>query len=780
MTYEAGSGPSAEESFEASGANLTADITVTAPTNFEVSTTSGSEFGPSVTLTQTGGVVAGTTVYVRLKDNLTINTYNEDITLTSTGADAVDVSVTGEVTAPPPPPATLPYFQDFEGTANEVYFDNYNDVNNFVIGTATNNGGSKSMYISNDSGTSNAYTKTTEDEADTYIDIDLTNATNPYITFDWKSNGNLFNGSAFDFGDLYVLDSNLDYTLINTEGEFVNNSNWTTVTYDLSAFAGEVISINFYWYNDDSSYGNNPPFAIDNIYINDLITWESVAWSNTTGPTATDDVLIKDDLTVSSDLSALTMEIESGHTVTVSSSKNLTVVNSIENNGAIVIENNANLLQTNNVSNTGSGTYKVKRNSNALKRLDYTMWSSPVVGQNLLAFSPNTIASRFYTYNAATDLFNSVTPSTTAFDAGKGYLIRMPDNHPTTATLWNGEFNGTVINNGDISVTATDDTYNAVGNPYPSAIEADDFINDNAITEPLYFWRKENNSANSSYATYTTAGGTANSGDPSSLAPNGVINVGQGFIAKTTSANLVFNNAMRVADNNNQFFRTQNNVERNRIWLNLTADNGASYQTMVAYMTGATENVDATIDGKPFQTASTSLTSLISNESYVIQGRALPFDDNDSVALRFTTDVNGTFTITKANVDGLFANGQEVFIQDNLAGTISLLDSPYTFASNAGTFDNRFEIVYKTTLSNNSFDTAESLIAFVNNNNELTINTKNTIAEIQLFDVTGRLLLNQKEVNNTLFTTPSIWNNSIGILKVTTTNGETISKKIKL
>ncbi|MEZ5173115.1 MAG: hypothetical protein R2850_06335 [Bacteroidia bacterium] len=71
FSYQEGNGPSNELSFDVNGTDLTANITVTAPANYQVSTTSGSGFGSSVTLTQSGGVVASTTIYVRMIAGLT-------------------------------------------------------------------------------------------------------------------------------------------------------------------------------------------------------------------------------------------------------------------------------------------------------------------------------------------------------------------------------------------------------------------------------------------------------------------------------------------------------------------------------------------------------------------------------------------------------------------------------------------------------------------------------------------------------------------------------------
>ncbi|MDT7831105.1 lamin tail domain-containing protein [Flavobacteriaceae bacterium S356] len=97
LDYFENNGPSAEGSFNVSGANLTVDITVTAPTNFEVSTTSGSGFGSSVMLAQTGGTVNATTIYVRMVSGLGVNTYNGDVTMSSTGATNQTMAVSGTV-----------------------------------------------------------------------------------------------------------------------------------------------------------------------------------------------------------------------------------------------------------------------------------------------------------------------------------------------------------------------------------------------------------------------------------------------------------------------------------------------------------------------------------------------------------------------------------------------------------------------------------------------------------------------------------------------------------
>ncbi len=86
--------PSPEQSYTVSGVNLTADIVITAPADFQLSLTSGGTFGSSVSLSPTSGVVGATPIYVRF-DRATEGTSNGNITHTSTGATQVDVAVSG-------------------------------------------------------------------------------------------------------------------------------------------------------------------------------------------------------------------------------------------------------------------------------------------------------------------------------------------------------------------------------------------------------------------------------------------------------------------------------------------------------------------------------------------------------------------------------------------------------------------------------------------------------------------------------------------------------------
>ena len=342
-------------------------------------------------------------------------------------------------------------------------------------------------------------------------------------------------------------------------------------------------------------------------------TWTSFgggSWDNGT-PNSTKAAIIATTFTSAGggvgSFSACSLTVNSGVTVVISSGDSVTLSGSLTAipGSFVTFNNNANLIQTSNVANPHP--IIIKRNSSPLYRLDYTLWSSPVANQQLKAFSPATLDTRFYSYNTeaitlpvpiAANIYVAITsPSTTNFETGKGYLIRMPNTWPAyvnntiPGTNWTGFFTG-VPNNGDYNFTllsgSVGQRFNLVGNPYPSPINATDFINnptnDANTTGTLYFWRKTNNSNNLSYSSWNQGVGYLN---PNGEAPestiflNKVINVGQGFFVEGSGSgtSLVFNNAMRIDNHDNQFFKSANTlnttlIERNRIWLKASNSSG--------------------------------------------------------------------------------------------------------------------------------------------------------------------------------------------------------------
>jgi hypothetical protein len=581
-----------------------------------------------------------------------------------------------------------------------------------------------------------------------------------------------------------------------------------------------------------SVYFTNPcgtSITVTSITISELETktWNGTAWSPIGAPTANENIVFTASYAENTDVTACACTVNSG-TVNFPAGRYLKLGGRLTVNspGTLTFENNSSLVQTTFTgSNIGNITYK--RANTTFVENDYTYWSSPVALQNLFAVSPLTKADKFYSFNPGANDWVQESPSSTTMIIGKGYIIRgIPQPAPPDPPGFHTASFVGVPNNGDQSITVSGgETSNLIGNPYPSAIDADTFLAANAaaIDGTIYFWT--HNTAiqdrnliavdlvtglttagsgalaytSNDYALYNGTGGVAISGG---VVPTGKIAAGQSFFSTSTNlgGTVNFTNAMRVdgsgnsLDNSN-FYKTKNQklksataIEKNRVWLNLSNNQGAFKQTLVGYITNATNEYDSRFDGESYDGNNfIDFYSVNSNKNLTIQGRALPFDENDEVILGYRTTINGKFTININQLDGLLIN-KAIFIEDKLANTIfDLKGGNYTFNTDAGTFDNRFVLRYinKTLGIEKVENNDEISVLYSNNLKSLFIRNyvKDTVVNsVTLYNILGQKLSNWdvKDKEQTNIQIPI--NNlpaEIYIVKIKTNLGES-SKKIIL
>jgi hypothetical protein len=139
---------STESSFNVSGQYIIQNILVTPPTGFEVSKTTGTGFTNTVTITQSGGNITNTTIYLRIKSNASVGNLTGTIKLTSMAADDLNIPLATSYVAPAPLTITAKYFQKFYGSklilgAGSKNFTSSGLLNGETIGsvTLTANGG---------------------------------------------------------------------------------------------------------------------------------------------------------------------------------------------------------------------------------------------------------------------------------------------------------------------------------------------------------------------------------------------------------------------------------------------------------------------------------------------------------------------------------------------------------------------------------------------------------------------------------------------------------------
>ena len=522
----------------------------------------------------------------------------------------------------------------------------------------------------------------------------------------------------------------------------------------------------------------------------------------------------------------LNLTIQNGATLTVNPTNNVTITDWVNINagGNLQLDNTSSLIQVNNNPNTG--IMHMDRTV-SIRKQDYVYWSSPVSSFASSAISPGTSAGYIYkwipTIGANTNGFGNWTYGSENMVIGKGYIVRGPNAYTNTLTPFTATFIGTP-NNGIITTpilrgtynganystgvsttlgTSYDDNWNLIGNPYPSAVNAINFLTtntnidgfikiwthgtlpSNAIADPFY----NNYVYNYTPADYITYNITGTSSGPGVFGGN--IAAGQGFFVSmlhtsvATSENVTFNNSMRNSTNNNsQFFKNTTTSDDNngRIWLDLIAADGSNVRNLIGYVDGASNNRDRLYDAITDVKLNLNLYSKIGDEPMTIQGRTLPFDELDLVPMGIKVPQTGNYSIGIGTVDGFFTNtNQNIYLEDLDTNIIhDLRQNPYTFSAIAGDDPDRFILRYtNNTLGNDDITNEEANVWAISSEILSIKSTKNTIKSIRVFDVLGRLLADYPEVNGYEIPLTKIQKNKVAlIIQVTLSNGTIVNKKI--
>lgn len=523
------------------------------------------------------------------------------------------------------------------------------------------------------------------------------------------------------------------------------------------------------------------------VTINQTTTqWNGDTWSNGV-PTIDSDIIFNGNYSTAQDLNACSCKVNSG-TVTIKSDHIMTVVNAVEvAAGTLSFEDRSSLVQINEgVSNSGIVTYK--RKTTAIDKFDYTYWSSPVSGQTLYSLSPGTLGDKFYSFDFSLNRWEQEDTGNIMV-AAKGYIVRGPQSFiPPLLSSFEASFVGKP-NNGSISIPIGDaGSFNLIGNPYSSALNAISFLNANAtiLEGTIYFWTHNTNigigvsnpgsgvyaySADD-YAAFNSTGGVAtykaisssNSDAVNTNVPSGKIASGQAFFAvsKSNRTDAIFNNSMRIGSGdsgaNSQFFKNYINsdkatiFDRSRVWLNLSNTQGAFKQILIGYVSGASNGYEDAFDGQSFGANNyLEFYSINDGKNLVIQGRGLPFENTDEVLLGYIATLEGDYTIGINNMDGLISS-QNIFLEDKLTTFIvDLKQGDYTFNTKAGKFDDRFVLQYRNKKASvDDQKSVDSKVFVWGENKQIKISSLyQKIKDVSVYDLLGKMIYKNSNVNNT-------------------------------
>lgn len=196
--YVASGGTSSEKTYSLQGLNLTpvsGNITVSAPTNFEVSLTSGSGFTTSLTLAYTGSSLSSTTIYARFKPTTANISYSSIVVNSGGGGAACPLTVLG---------TSLPYCASSgtTTTSKSIILVNFNTINNSTGKTA----GYTDYYATQSTNVTigNSYLFTAG------INTAGNYRMHAWVWIDWNHNGSFLDaGEAYDLGSVNNLANGL-------------------------------------------------------------------------------------------------------------------------------------------------------------------------------------------------------------------------------------------------------------------------------------------------------------------------------------------------------------------------------------------------------------------------------------------------------------------------------------------------------------------------------------------------------------------------------------------
>lgn len=537
--------------------------------------------------------------------------------------------------------------------------------------------------------------------------------------------------------------------------------------------------------------------------------WNGTIWDNGIPSNHSTVAIINNDYTtsVNGDFTACNLTVNAGFTLNVSDGTYVDVNNDVQVDGTIIVQTTANFKQhddaaTFTVSPTGLARVN-KTTPFKDKWYYYTYWSSPVDGETIGNVFPDVDGDRRFWFEAANFIDEHSVGTTNGIPddidddgndwqiayagdtmmPGVGYAVTEPRSHSALGAQGSATFEG-AFNTGDKPVTistnaanvAPAQNWNLIGNPYPSAIDFDAFYaaNNTVIDGAVYLWSQATppdaatagnqnlNFSKNDYAIYAVGSGAIQN-DAFGNPPSQYIPSGQGFFVAGLGAGgtVTFTNAMRMADatSNTQFYKTANTKEEtstaNKLWINLTSDNGVFNQILVAYVDGATNGMDALAYDAPrlsINSLPAALYSNIENEStkFAIQGKhTSSLTTNEVINLGFSTNISEPtiYTLSLANFEGEFLGNNMVILKDNLLNkTHNLSDSDYSFTSETGVFNNRFEIVFDATVLNTeTFTTNTNKLSIVNLENnyvKFSVASNETIKSVTILDLVGREIYN--------------------------------------
>ncbi|MNX17886.1 hypothetical protein D3C86_477760 [compost metagenome] len=461
--------------------------------------------------------------------------------------------------------------------------------------------------------------------------------------------------------------------------------------------------------------------------------------------------------------------------------------------------------------------------------------------------SPIKISNRWlHSYNSPTPELNTEWDdyylwkrigSTGVLKIGEGYIMKGTTGIIDFTATQNYVFVGKP-NSGTIPLfLPTEQTY-LIGNPYPSALDADEFIKDNlkdctgcrgtsnVFNGALYFWDQFGGGSHylaqyvGGYAAYSLMSSVVavadnslgiNNGSEGTKTPKRYIPVAQGFLVDAATdpsmlgtvttvdgGTLNFKNSQRAfireSSGNSIFMKTNVSSKkentptdtRPKIKLNFTTPSGSNRQILVGADSNTTNLFDIGYDAPmlTIEGAGDKMYWEIDGGKFVIQ--AIPnFDADQQIPLGLALAKDEEITIKISSLENI-PGATEIYLYDNVTGmSHDIKNGDFKMYLSVGEYNNRFSLRFTgKTLSVNENNANDGIVVLYSNNYKVLIiqnNLPDTIIEdVSLFNLLGQAISNwniENEAQTRIQIPVKNVSSGVYVVKLKTSNGD-FSKKI--
>lgn len=512
-----------------------------------------------------------------------------------------------------------------------------------------------------------------------------------------------------------------------------------------------------------------------------------------------EDLVITSNFSTSDDFEFHDLTVNSGITLTISDAGSMKVGGGLTNNGTIVVESGGTLWT---YSSKESDPVTIER-STTYSDGRYSFVGSPVESDPSITGSDLGPISYYHDETADFDtdagLLQWNSASAVALEPGVGYAQANQELISLTGVPNNGTIEVPVTNTVASSTTVGNRGFNLVSNPYPSAIEAsdgvDEFLDVNTnIDGTIYLWddggSDDGRRTNADYITANSAGYVSGGSDRilNGATPRyeGDIRSFQAFFVHVpdngvfdVATTVTFSEDMRQTGNNNdgRFFREADEEPLN-IKLAIQSKDEAFYnETLIAFREDATISKDRMYDALKFGgNVNLQLYSFIDDEKLAIQG--LPIENGVSAELGFDLGESSDLVLSVKEMNGL-PSDMSFFILDRVTGETFVLDetSAIEFSAEAGFDQNRFILTYDlNSVLGSLSEIDQPLYRYTNSELLVDFNKSIQIEEYIVYDVSGKIISESSVAISTQELKIPISREGINIVQIVTEEGTFIRK----